>query len=396
MKTNSPRMLLGGLLILGAALLLLQIARFPHKYQWDFQTYYYASLAFSERGNPYDLDEISARAESPITLRFMYPPHVLPLLSWTPLLTYSQAHIAWLGMKGVSLVLLLGVWTVFLARQKPGVLFFALAALAFNGAIVSDLISGNVAIVEQLFLWAGFLAFVRDRSVLFALLIAAASFFKVTNAFFLLLLPFAPPGRRTAAFIAGGVATAVPLLFSALRWPDLFRAFLANANVIGDPLERGAKNPCLSAFLLSLADVIRDLSGWEVPMPVVLLVFALHAVAALVLTAFLLRRSALLPAGERGLAAISLACLVYPLVVPRFKNYAFIQLIPPAYLLLRRLGKGTLEVALLAFIVAVPTFTLLEEMQPLAEYYLFFVSYALWIWMMVIVREGVREAPAAT
>jgi hypothetical protein len=252
-----------------------------------------------------------------------------------------------------------------------------------------------VAIIEQALLWTAFLAFTRGRWLLFALFIAAGSFFKVTNALFLGLLMFAPPGNRLASLLAGGSGVALPLVFSVLRWPGLFQSFLENANVIGDPLERGARNPCLSAFLLSLADVIRETTGWEIPPLAVVLVFMIHAVVALTLTAVVIRRSLSLATPERYLMAVSLACLVYPLVVPRFKNYAFIQLIPPAYLLLRRLGTGRIEAPLLAFIVMVPTFTLLGKLEPLAEYYLLFVSYGLWVWMMMLARDRWREQAGA-
>jgi hypothetical protein len=37
---------------------------------------------------------------------------------------------------------------------------------------------------------------------------------------------------------------------------------------------------------------------------------------------------------------IFLACLTFALVMPRFKNYAYILLIPPAYFIVRRLFEG--------------------------------------------------------
>jgi hypothetical protein len=390
MKKKPFAIALGVLLILGAAALLALIARYPHKYQWDFQTYYYASLAFAQDRNPYDLEVLSQTANSPISLKFMYPPHTLVLLQWTTWLTYNQAHVAWLVIKGLFLLALLSVWSVLLEKERPGVVFFAFAAVAFNSTIIADLTTGNITIVEQAFLWTAFLAFARGRLMIFAVCVAAGSFFKVTNALFLGLLFFVPSRRNLTALVAGTLGTVAPLAVSYLQWPRLFQAFLQNANVLADPLERGAKNPCLSAFLLSAAEVLKDTTGWEISPWAIALVFGIHAVLALAITATVIRRYLALQREDRYLVALSLACLVYPLVVPRFKNYAFIQLIPPAYVLLRRLGTGRLEVALLAFVVTVPTFTLLGKLQPLAEYYLVFVSYGLWIWMLLTVREWLR------
>jgi Glycosyltransferase family 87 len=395
MKKRPFTIIIGLLLVVGAAALFALIARHPRKYQWDFQTYYYASLAFAQDRNPYDLNVLSETAQSPISLKFMYPPHALVILQWTTWLTYPQAHVAWLVVKGVFLLVLLSVWSALLEKERPGIIFFAFAAVAFNATIIADLTTGNITIVEQAFLWTGFLAFVRGRLMIFAVCVAAGSFFKVTNALFLGLLFFVPCRRSLTALTAGTLGTMIPLAVSYLQWPRLFQAFLQNANVIADPLERGAKNPCLSAFLLSAAEVVKDTTGWEVPPWAIVLLFVIHAVLALAITAAVIRRYLALQREDRYLVALSLACLVYPLIVPRFKNYAFIQIIPPAYLILRRLGTGRFEVALLAFVLTVPTFTLLGKLQPLMDYYLMFVSYGLWVWMLLIVREWLRGAVAS-
>ena len=178
-------------LLLGAVFIAL--ATHPGQYQWDLQTYYYGAKAFEEGKNPYDRDVLSAIAGSPVRFRYVYPPHTLPVLAVLTQLPLREASLLWLGLKGVLICLLFWVWGRMLpALGEPG--YLVLAVLAFNGAILADVIAGNISLVEQAFLWSGFLM-LRKNLTASALLIAAASFFKVSYALFL-VLPLLVPGER--------------------------------------------------------------------------------------------------------------------------------------------------------------------------------------------------------
>jgi hypothetical protein len=375
-------------LLLGAVFIV--IARHPGKYQWDLQTYYYGARAYQDGKNPYDRDVVSGIAETPVRFRYVYPPHTLPVMGMLTRLPLREASLLWLALKGVLVCLLFWVWMRFLPGvAEPG--YLLVAVLAFNGAILSDLIAGNISLLEQVLLWSGFLM-LRKNLTASALLIAAASFFKVTYAFFLVLPLIVPGNRRGRAFALGLFFVLVPLAISGLVTPGLFQAFLDNAGVLADPLERGDNNPCLFAFLLTLGDVLHQVTGMVVPAGAIIGLFVLHGMVLLVVVWRLVR--AMPPSPDKVAASVFLLTLLYPLLVPRFKDYAYILLVPAALSMLMRGGIGGRERWFLVFILVVPTFTLFSAMLPLTEYYLFFAGYALFWWFAVGINGGRGAVPA--
>jgi hypothetical protein len=377
----------------GIALILLctffVIARHPFTYQWDLSTYYYAAKAYQTGQNPYDRDVLSEIAGTAIRLKFVYPPHTLPVLEGLTILSYPAMHPVWLGLKALFLMALFRAWMRLFpgSSGSPGFLLFAL--LAFNGAVLSDLVAGNISIMEQACVWGGFLFLLQKRRLEFAVMMGLAAFFKITYAWFFVLLLFPPTKENVRALLVGILLVAAPLVLSATMTPSLFGNFLSNAAAVGDVLERGNNNPCLFAFLLTIADLASDAAGGKIPLAVVLALFGIHAVVILSLVGRA-ARDLLSRGGPEPLRdMIFLACLTYPLIVPRFKDYSYILLIPAGYELFRRLGTGRLEGAMMMFILVVPTFTLFSGLLPLTEYYLFFAGYALFWWYLALVRRPV-------
>ncbi len=366
------------------------IARHPGRYQWDLQTYYYGARAFAEGKNPYSLDVLSAVADTPVRFRYVYPPHTLPVMEVLTKFSPSVASLLWLAIKGVLICVLFRVWSRLLpGMAEPG--YFLLAVLAFNGAILADVVAGNISLVEQAFLWSGFLM-LRKNLTVSALLIAAASFFKVTYALFLVLPLIVPGEGRGRAFALGAFFVVAPLVLSAVATPALFRAFLDAGGVLADPLERGDNNPCLFAFLLTLADVFRQATGWGLPVAAIAGIFVIHGIALVALSWRRVREMLRPGSSDPVVPLILLFTVLYPLLVPRFKNYAYILLIPAALSMVLQGGNGGRERWLLVFVLVVPTFTLFSELLPLTEYYLFFAGYVLF-W--ILVRRGGREVPVA-
>ncbi len=365
------------------------LARHPGAYQWDLQTYYYAARAFEEGKNPYDRDALSAIADTPVRFRYVYPPHTLPVMRVLTEFSLRGAFLFWLVIKGILICILFRVWSRLLpGLAEPG--YLLLAVCAFNGAILSDAISGNISLLEQAFLWGGFLM-LRKNLTASALLIAAASFFKVTYALFL-VLPLIVPGveRRGRAFALGVFFVVAPLVLSAVVTPGLFRSFLDAGGVLADPLERGENNPCLFAFLLTLADVLREVTGWVVPAGAVVGLFVLHGIVLVALSWRRLRGVRKAGSPDSMVPLVLLLTALYPLLVPRFKNYAYILIIPAALSLVLRGGTGGKERWLLVLVLVAPTFSLFSELLPLTEYTLFFVGYALF-WLLLWGEKAGRE-----
>lgn len=370
----------GTVLVLLLGAVFVALATHPGQYQWDLQTYYYGAKAFEEGKNPYDRDVLSAIAGSPVRFRYVYPPHTLPVLAVLTQLSLREASLLWLGLKGVLICLLFWVWGRMLpALGEPG--YLVLAVLAFNGAILADVIAGNISLVEQAFLWSGFLM-LRKNLTASALLIAAASFFKVSYALFL-VLPFLVPGERRGRAVAiGAFFVVAPLAISVLMTPGLFRTFLDTAGVVVDPLERGDNNPCLFAFLLTLADVVREGTGIVIPAGAMTGFFIVHGILVAVLSWRCVRVMRRPDSPHPFTAPVFLLTLLYPLLVPRFKDYAYILLVPAALSMVTQETAGRGARWLLAFILVVPTFTLFSALLPLTEYYLFFAGYALFWWFI--------------
>lgn len=384
MKWNSPRVAAPVALTLILGTVFVVIAGHPGKYQWDLETYYYGARAFQEGKNPYDRDVVSAVAETPVRFRYVYPPHTLPVMAVLTHLPLREAFLLWLALKGVLICALFLVWMRILPEMVDPV-YLLVAVLAFNGAILADLIAGNISLLEQVILWSGFLMLRRNLTVS-ALLIAAASFFKVTYALFLVLPLIVPGERRGRAVTAGMIFVLAPLAISAFVTPGLFQAFLSSTGVVADPLERGDSNPSLFAFLLTAGDILHQSTGLAVPAAVPVGLFVIHAIALVVVVWRCLQVMRAAPGPDPVMDAVFLLTLAYPLCVPRFKDYSYILLIPAALSVLVR-GTAVARGALL-FILIVPTFTLFSELLPLTEYSLFFAGYAFFWWFRAEVIGG--------
>jgi hypothetical protein len=326
------RFALGAVLVAYAAAIVIDLALHTDKYQWDFATYYRAGQAVRAGLNPYELDSLTQAAGTEVGFPFAYSPIILPLLSLLSRLDFAGAYQLFLALKVVSLAALLFLWTRRFFDREAGLPFYLLCVFAFGGTIYADLSSGNVSIFEQLGLWLGFEALRRNRPILFSGLVIAASLFKLTPAVFLLLLVIPGLPRRVGTFLAAIGACVVVNGLTFLAAPNLYRDFLSVAGQLDD---RGVINPSTLALLRDLGDLLAR-KGVVVSAAAEWSVFAAFAGAIALGTWLALRRRG----GEDARFPIALACLAFALMMPRFKNYGYILLIPPAYLVLRRTLEG--------------------------------------------------------
>lgn len=371
------------------------IAVSPEKHQWDFRTYYLAGQAFTAERNPYDLSVLSDLAGEPVRFPFIYPPQTLPLFGLLSRLDFRSAYFAWLAAKVVAIGLLLAVWHLFVALKRPNPFFCFFALVAFNAAMIADLDTGNVSAFEQLFLWAAFLAFVRRRWWLFAVLTAVSAFFKTTHALFLVLLLFGSSREKVSAFIVGIAAVAAPLGGSLIFSNDLFRGFLREAGALFAPLERGANNPTGFAFLEMARESANAAFGWNVTATATLALLAALSIPLVVFTGRILSRLSRSRLVDAPAMSVALSCLAFALILPRFKIYSFILLVPPAYMLFQRVGSGRFERSLLAFLVLVPGITTIPRLNAFSEYHLLLVALGLFLWtaLEVLGTLGRDEVP---
>lgn len=297
--------------------------------QWDFRAAYFSAKAYEKGLNPYRNEEVNGLNDTPIPvhpyLTYTYHPYTLyyfRLFTWLP---YPTAVAAYMAFNLALLLIVVGLWRrYFLERVNP-LLFGVILVCSFNSALFMMLNSANTAVLEALLIWLALLAFSRDRPWPFLVLIAVISFVKGTP-IVLSLMVFLLPGRRKNAlpFLSVLLASALvwlsPLLFS----PAIFRDWWSWASGIR---EVGRVNPSSWAFIL---DCVQG-AGRERWFAHLGYLAWLAFVGA---TYIWLVRGRAPSAGRTELAFFTL--LTYAVVVPRFKDYAFIQLIPVAYLLISK------------------------------------------------------------
>jgi len=255
-RRQRPEVILLEVLLLAAvlaALLLLALNIVPTyaRRPWDFETYWYASNAAIHGMNPYDSSVLARLSGQPVGMPFIYPPITLPFLMPLTLLPVEGAAQVWFAFKALLLVPLVMLWRRYFLPATGVVILAAVAVFGFNAACIWDLGMGNVAVIEELTLWAGFAAYVADRRRLFAACVLAASLFKLFPIVFLVLLlvpsrTFGPQWRLAGSVFALFLLLVFAPTVAGFTWA---RGFLGNL-----PMERpwGLVNPSALGFIDTL------------------------------------------------------------------------------------------------------------------------------------------------
>jgi hypothetical protein len=366
--------------------------------QWDFRIYYHAAQAWQEDQNPYDAGVLSQIAQRGVSHGYAYPPATLAFFRPFTLVPYEAARHAFFVLRSLLVVGLIALWRArFVAPAGPA--FYLLCLLAFNNTIYVDLRAGNISLVEQAFLWLAFYAYLKDKLGAFCVLVLLAAAFKLLPILFLGLLLIRPSWKKLGLLVASLLGFAAFLGSSYLAQPELFQAFLDNAAETNS--ESKILNPSSYAFC---HDLISQLFGSQKAPADPALGTGLFVVLALLVAGFTvvaLRRLDRVPADQRDRLQIFLACFLYALVVPRFKDYSYILLIPPAAHLLcayaRKLPASPVWIGILCVTVyntPMPGFETLCAL--LLDYYPLFVAALLWSMYLCYARElSLTAAPAA-
>jgi Glycosyltransferase family 87 len=340
------RIVICGVLLIAASAVLVGVFRNPTK-QSDLHVYYRAAVESAAGIDPYARD---ISAETP----YDYPP--LTLYVFRPLahLEWRQAQQLWFLLKVVALIGFLWIchaYFVPLSGWSPAtILFFA---IGYNQAILLELRAGNVALFEQTFLLGGLAALVAGHYAWFIVLVLLAGQFKLVPLMFLALplIVCRSFGTGIAWTLAGiGAATAY-ILANVLLFPMMFREFVTISRSLVD--DSGLLNPSGYAFI---RDVLAWLTGRSLD-DVAGLAMGLFAIEAIVVAAVSV--AAIIAHRQQPLldrrALILFACTISGLVLYRFKNYAYILLLVPAFdIAVRKVRRR--EVPYSAFFVFVSVF----------------------------------------
>lgn len=321
----------------------------PREHQRDMQTYYWAARAAAEGANPYDPAELSARSGEAKMHPWLYSPIMLIAFRPLSMMPLTVALQAWLVLKLAMVGLLLWLWRRHFLQDLDPLLLAVVALLGFRASLLWDLQAGNVSVIEQVLLWSGFVCLMRGRRAAFAALLVAASVMKLALIVLLPLVLLWPGDRRRGL----AIALAAVMVFGALvlgplaAHPDWLASW---AGALASINEVGVHTPSALAISTALAwEVVGETEGtpalaWGIYVP--------YAFAMLLVSVGTLRR-----AWRRGdhEGLLMGALILYALVVPRFKSYSFVMLIPPTLILWRRIfARYRTGEAAWAALVAIP------------------------------------------
>ena len=376
-RYGERRRSLGDWCMLAAAWGIVLLALWPwlsdtSKGQWDLKVYRTAGAAFADGKDPY---------APQAALHFVYPPLTLPLFQLLARLPPGVAHYVWLS--GKALCLWLGAWV---ARRHFEPFphdwrSLAFVLVAFNGAVFTDVRAGNVSLFEQAGLWLAFALLLRAHYWAFVWLIVAIAQFKLVPILFLGMLLIVPERPRIAPFAVGAAVGGLSLLIQFSAMPALFTDFLRHVRELD---ERGNLNPSSYAAARDFLAMFRRYAklGPEVT-------FASYALGVVVTLGVSFRTWWCHRRWLRTHAqwTIVLACCTYALVLPRFKDYAYILLIIPSWMVLRRAVRLD-SLPVLLVLVALP---LQKSWLPWASHVRVAAQYTPWLALVALFVAVVRH-----
>ena len=383
------------LLLLYFITLVLHIAAHDDQYQWDFRTHRKAAEIFVSGSDPYDPDVLINKKDA--NFLYTYPPVTLGFYWLFTLTSYETSFHIFLFAKCILLIGLIVFWKWAFLRQEGDSLFYLFSLLAFNCSVFADLIAGNINLVEQILLWAAFFFYLKRRLVLFCVFMLLAASFKMTPIFFLVLLLICDHEKKYIYLVGAGSIFLTYLLVQYLILPDMFTGFIRNAlTVVG---ESGVVGPSTEKFVKEIFRMIAKMFGPVSPALITTVVIGLAAIVV-----FLSGRACLLL--KRGLTdhednqkiILFIVCLVYALIHPRFKDYAYMLLIVPSYYIMKNIRYTKAFPFIFIFAILASPHLMLPGIDILSSimwrYFPLIIAYTIWgLYLYEIFSWGQNRKP---
>ena len=358
--------------------LVLHISTNFEQYQWDFRTHRKAGEIFASGLDPYDSKILFPQAQT--TFLYNYPPVTLYFYKFFAQFSFKSAFNIFLIAKCILLIGLVYFWKREFIRTNSYALFGLFCLLAFNSAVYRDLIAGNINLVEQVFLWLAFFFYIKHRLVLFCTFCLLAASFKMTPSFFLILLLLADDNKKYQYFVGSGFAFFAYLFVQYLIVPDMFSSTILNAFAVVS--ERGTIVPSTFTLLSDAFKWSAENGRLATPGAIQYVILAVLAATVIWLTFKAHGRLKNAEVENRPMLEVFLVCLVYALIHPRFKDYAYILLIVPAFYIIMnsRVTKTNPFVFFLAILVYPPFIVPGTEFvfTFFWKYYPLMIAYVIW------------------
>jgi hypothetical protein len=289
--------------------------------QHDFRTYYSAAQIYTLGGNPYDAGSLSPVAGREVRFPFLYPPVTLQIWKLFSQFDFQTSYYLFLFLKLVSMAGLIVLWSGYFCKgrtERSLMLIFII--FAFHGTVLRDFNAGNISVFEQLFMWAGLFALLRERYSLSAVLFIIGTLSKPLTLLLFLPLSLVVIRKRKWNFFAAAIGLFVFIHgLSYYFEPGLFHEYINHARLI---TERGFENPSTYTFLQDVFDYLS--AHLQIHLSMLSFPFYIITAASVLIVGFAAMRKLDL------MDALILVLLMYALIVPRFKDYSYILLIVPA------------------------------------------------------------------
>jgi glycosyl transferase family 87 len=361
---------------------------------WDFTVYYHSVQAWRAGLDPYDTASLPP-ALSTAGFKFNYPPYALVLFEPFALLPLPRAMLVYLVLKLIALGWLVRIWSRLLQTsllEPPWILFLL---FAYSSAMFIDFVSGNVTTFEQLLLWLGVTALLKERYWPYVAAVVAASLLRITL-IPLLLACLVAPGRRGYGHVAGGVAAFASIfLVTYLVAPQLTVEFFQS--IPKNFGESGRLNPSLMPLVHDVSTLARRVYDAPLMPAIELGLYALLAAAIVAPTMVMARRVAGTTAVNRNEVIVYLLFLAYALALPRFKNYSYMLLIAPTYYIATRSTHLRQAVPLL-LIACLPVYSWVtrpEHIALVANYSQWLIALGAWFLYLYEIEHGTLLEQAA-
>jgi hypothetical protein len=300
-------------------------------HQWDFRAHYFSTKAWEAGLNPYNNIDANKCNTTPyrIPAYHTYPYHFFTFNYFRIFTTleYPYAMIVYMCFNMLLILFLIFIWKVFFLPKKVSVLLFAVTLLfSFNSTLFLGLNAGNTALFEAAMVWLAFVFFTKNKPLIFLLLILTIAFFKGTPLLLtplVLLLPGKTKNMRPLVYfvLAAVMLWLSPVIFS----PKLFADYWNYSSNVG---ETGIINPCSLALFTDFFRFLGWNSTWGIRF-----FYGIWGVFVLTIFGLVIRR---LTWDSQRVEIVFLTILTYALIIPRFKDYAYIQILPAAYFLMTR------------------------------------------------------------
>lgn len=242
------------------------------------------------------------------------------------------------------------LWRKYFLKGEFDYLFFLFCFFAFNSAILIDLVTGNISIIEQALLWGAFYFYLEKRPLLFCLLILLISCFKISPILFLALLFISDDKQKYKYFFSSLILFTIYIFLNIIFEYNLFQNFLGNLKQMD---YGGISNPSSYQLIKDLLLLCQNYLNITYSFTFnVIIYFAF--VFSVLLYSYKTVFSFLKNNVNLDIKLILLfSIIIYVLVLPRVMSYSFIIMLIPSYYIIKKITD--VKAGIILFILIIMT-----------------------------------------